>query len=322
VTAIAVESLVKTYARGPAGLGGRVRALDGVSLTIARGETVGIIGPNGAGKTTLLGCLLGFLRPDAGRVRVEDREPDDLAIRAVTGYLPERLNLDRWMSGRDFLRYHHALAGLAATSRAADVDAALEQVGLEPPAWTMRVSRYSRGMLQRLALAQALLGQPRLLFLDEPMSGVDPAGILTFRRLLAERARQGATILINSHQLAEVEKLCDRVVFVKHGHIEATDTVRAGAAHARVLRVRMSTDGAVDATRLAACAAAAGATFQGWAPPDARFSVANDAGATQLLAALLAERLPVVEASPEEGRLERLFAPDATATTPPAGAAL
>jgi len=320
VTALAVESLVKTYPRGLAGLGGRVRALDGVSLTIARGETVGIIGPNGAGKTTLLGCLLGFLRPDAGRVRVEDREPDDLAIRSITGYLPERLMLDRWMTGRDFLSYHHGLARLDAATRAADVSAALEQVGLEAPSWTMRVSRYSRGMLQRLALAQALLGQPRLLFLDEPMSGVDPAGILTFRRLLAERARQGATILINSHQLAEVEKLCDRVVFVKHGRVEATDTVRAGAAHARVLRVRLSADAsAIDATRLAACAAAAGATFLGWVTPDARFGVANDAGATALLGALLAERLPVVEAAPEEGRLERLFAP--SAAPPVAGAA-
>jgi ABC-type multidrug transport system ATPase subunit len=192
------------------------------------------------------------------------------------------------------------------------VTASLEQVGLETAAWTLRVARYSRGMLQRLALAQALLGQPRLLFLDEPMSGVDPAGILMFRRLLAERARQGATILINSHQLAEVERLCDRVVFVKHGRVEATDTMRAGAAHARVLRVRLSAEALqIDSARLAACAAAAGASFVGYAAPDARFGVANDAGATQLLAALLAEHMPVVEASPEEGRLERLFAPDA-----------
>ena len=99
--ALYVENLVKTYR------GGMVRALDGVSLSVQRGETVGIIGPNGAGKTTLLGCLLGFLRPDSGIVQVDGRAPDDLEVRARTGYLPERLVLDRWMSGSEFLRYHH-----------------------------------------------------------------------------------------------------------------------------------------------------------------------------------------------------------------------
>ena len=195
--AIVIDSLVKTYARGPGGLGGSVRALDGVSLVVEHGETLGIIGPNGAGKTTLLGCLLGFLRLDSGTVRVDDREPDDLAIRAATGYLPERLVLDRWMTGRDFLRYHHALARLPASTRAPDVDAALARVGLEPPAWALRIGRYSRGMLQRLALAQAMLGRPRFLFLDEPVSGVDPTGVLLFRRLLSELSSTGCTIVIN-----------------------------------------------------------------------------------------------------------------------------
>ncbi len=322
MTAITVDQLVKTYPRGLAGIGGRVRALDGVSLEVNEGETLGIIGPNGAGKTTLLGCLLGFLRPDSGAVRVAGRAPDDLAIRAVTGYLPERLVLDRWMSGRDFLRYHHGLAGLPSATREADVAFALERVGLETPSWTVRVGRYSRGMLQRLALAQALLGRPRLLFLDEPMSGVDPAGILLFRRLLAERRADGATILVNSHQLAEVERICDRVVFVQRGRLEATDTVRAGAEHARVLRVRLSVGAHPDAAALAGLGVQAGARFLGFEPPDARFAVEHDAGATRLLATLLAAALPVVEAAPEEGRLERLFAaPGAGAGATPAVAA-
>src|SRR5438874_13319654 len=103
---LVIEGLTKTYRAG------RVRALDAVSLTIADGEVFGIIGPNGAGKTTLLGCLLGFLRPDRGHVTVDGRAPDDLAVRAATGYLPERLILDRWMTGFEFLYYHHALARL------------------------------------------------------------------------------------------------------------------------------------------------------------------------------------------------------------------
>ena len=311
--AIVVENLVKSYARGM----GRVTALAGVSLAFEPGETVGIIGPNGAGKTTLLGCLLGFLRPDSGRLAIEGRAVDDLAIRAATGYLPERLVLDRWMSGMAFIRYHHALARLPEGMRERDCQELLDRVGLDREAAFRRVGRYSRGMLQRLALAQALLGNPRFLYLDEPISGVDPAGIVTFREILSGLSAGGATVIINSHQLSEVERVCHRVVFVKQGKVEAMDTTRAGASHARVLRVRLSTEQPVPATdRLTAIATGAGATFRGWTAPDARFAVADDAGATRLLAALLAAGVAVTEASPEEGRLERLFT---GAPAPPAG---
>ena len=303
--AIVVEDLVKSYRKG---LAGRVTALAGVSLAIEPGETVGIIGPNGAGKTTLLGCLLGFLRPDSGRIRIDGLAVDDLAVRAVTGYLPERLVLDRWMSGMEFLEYHHALARLPETGRHHDCTQLLDRVGLDREAASRPIGRYSRGMLQRLALAQALIGHPRFLYLDEPISGVDPAGVVVFREILTSLSASGATVIINSHQLAEVERVCHRVVFVKQGVVEAMETMRAGASHARVLRVRLSTEQAgVPADRLAALAASAGATFRGWSAPDARFAVADDAGATRLLGALLEAGVAVIEASPEEGRLERLF---------------
>ncbi len=316
--AIVIEDLVKSYSRGMGGIGGRVTALSGVSLAIEPGETVGIIGPNGAGKTTLLGCLLGFLRPDSGRIRVDGRAVDDLSVRAVTGYLPERLVLDRWMSGMQFLHYHHALAGLGQEARQHDCTLLLDRVGLDREAAARRVGRYSRGMLQRLALAQALIGNPRFLYLDEPISGVDPAGVVVFREILTNLSSSGATVLINSHQLAEVERVCHRVVFVKQGKVEAMETMRAGASHARVLRVRLSTEQApVPAERLSALAAGAGATFRGWSAPDARFGVADDAGATRLLSALVNGGVAVIEASPEEGRLERLF----TGAPAPAAAA-
>ncbi len=299
--AIVVENLVKTFRAGT------VRALDGVSVALEPGEAVGIIGPNGAGKTTLLGCLLGFLRPDSGRVAIEGREPDDLANRAVTGYLPERLVLDRWMNGLDFLAYHHALARLPQASRRADCEAALAQVGLEPVAGRQPIRGYSRGMLQRLGLAQALLGEPRFLFLDEPISGVDPAGILLFRRLLAEQRARGATLLVNSHQLDEVERLCDRVVFVSKGRVESMTTQAAGATAARALRVRFAGGVAPERATLEDAARAAGAELLDAVAAGTRFRVADDAGATRLLAALLAAHVPVVEAAAEEGRLERLF---------------
>ena len=319
MTGIQVEGLTKTYRRGLAG--DRVRALADVSLAIAPGEAFGIIGPNGAGKTTFLGCLLGFLRPDAGRITIDGRPPDDLAVRSVTGYLPERLVLDRWMTGAEFLAYHHALARLPSDSRHVEVEAALERVGLAE-ASRRAIRGYSRGMLQRLGLAQAMLGRPRYLFLDEPASGVDPAGVVLFRRLLSELARQGVTVILNSHQLDQVERVCDRVAFVKAGRVEAIETVAAGAAHARVLRVRSADGPALTRERLAALAGESGAALVDMNGREARFTVADDAGAARLLQTLIGAGVPIAEATPEESRLERLFlesAPEATgpATPPP-----
>jgi len=301
---IRIESLTKTYRAG------QVRALDGVSLEIAPGEAFGIIGPNGAGKTTLLGCLLGFLRPDSGRVTIAGREPDDLAIRAVTGYLPERPTLDRWMTGLDFLAYHHALARLPPAGRKPEAQAALARVGLDPEAAHRSIRRYSRGMLQRLGLAQALLGRPRYVFLDEPALGVDPAGVVLFRRLLDEVRADGATVVLNSHQLDQVERVCDHVAFVKQGRIEARETLHAGATLARVLRVRGPAGTIGDGVPRAAlelAAQRAGAELREVAAPLARFAVPDDAGAVRLVQALVAAGVPVTEVTPDEGRLERLF---------------
>ena len=301
---IRVSEVTKTYRAGS------VRALDRVSLEIAPGETFGIIGPNGAGKTTLVGCLLGLLRPDSGTITLGGHAPDDLAVRRLTGYLPERLVLDRWMTGLDFLEYHHALARLDAVARRADCEAALARVGLEPAAGRQAIRRFSRGMLQRLGLAQAMLGSPRYVFLDEPISGVDPAGVMLFRRLLLELKATGATVIVNSHQLAEVEKICDRVAFVKGGQVQSIETVTAGAELQRVMAVRWAAttpESAITAPALGAAAAGAGASLIGATPPVARFRVADDEGATRLLVALLNAGVRVVESSPEGGRLERLF---------------
>ena len=308
---IVVESLSKTYRRGLGGSGGSVRALDGVSLAIAPGEIFGVIGPNGAGKTTFFGCLLGFLWPDSGRVTIDDRAPDDLAVRSRTGYLPERLVLDRWMRGLDFLEYHHALAGLSDARRRRDAAEALVRVGLDPAAGGRPIRSYSRGMLQRLGLAQALLGHPRYLFLDEPASGVDPAGVVLFRRILAELKGSGVTVVLNSHQLEQVERVCDRVAYVSKGKVEAIETLAAGAEHARVLRVRWP----AGAEHARARAARAGAALESAGGAQARFAVADDQGAARLIEALVAAGIPVAEATPEESRLERLF------LEPPAGGA-
>ena len=314
---IVVDNLTKSYRRGFAGE--RFHALDTVSLQVRSGEVFGVIGPNGAGKTTLFGCLLGFLRPDSGRITIDGHPPDDLAVRAVTGYLPERLVLDRWMTGFGFLSYHHALARQPVATRRDDCAAALARVGLDPDAGQRPVRSYSRGMLQRLGLAQALLGTPRFVFLGEPASGVDPAGVVLFRRLLADLKGSGVTVILNSHQLEQVERVCNRVAFVKGGKVEAIETLDAGSAHARALRIRWASGAAVTPELLRASAERVDAGFVEATHADSgggvgRFTARDDDGAARLLRALIEAGVPVVEATPDEGRLERLFLDAAPST--------
>jgi len=232
---ITVSNVSKTYGR----FGGRTRALEAVSLEVPRGETLGLIGPNGAGKTTLLSCLLGFLRPDAGRITVDGRVVDDLSIRARTGYMPERLGFDRDLSGGAFLAHHWRLSGGDPSRTRGEVDRAADRVGLEPDVLSRRLRTYSRGMLQRLGVAQATLGNPDFLFLDEPASGTDPLGVAVVRDRILEAKSRGATIVLNSHQLAEVERVCDRVVFIDRGRLTQTETLRGEEAAPRrgILRV-------------------------------------------------------------------------------------
>src|SRR5688572_19683146 len=150
---IVVDGVSKTYGR----LGRRVRALVGVSLEVAAGETLGLIGPNGAGKTTLLACLLGFLKPETGRITVGGRAPDDLAVRARTGTLPGRIGFDRELPGRSFLAHHWRLAGGDPKAATAAAQAAADGVGLAREVLKRPLKTYSRGMLQRIGFAQALL---------------------------------------------------------------------------------------------------------------------------------------------------------------------
>jgi ABC-2 type transport system ATP-binding protein len=307
--AITVAHLCKTYR------GGRVRAVNDISLEIASGEVFGLIGPNGAGKTSFLGCLLGLLRPDEGTVRFDLGAPDDLEVRRATGYLPERLVFDRWMTGREFVAYHHALAGLPQAERDRAVDAALTQVGLERAAWGVVTKKYSRGMLQRVGLAQAIVGAPRYLFLDEPSSGMDPAGVLLFRRILAELKASGMTIIFNSHQLDQMERVCDRVAFIRGGKLETIESMKESGQSRRELGVRWAAPGAgarveavsVTAELIGRVAQETGAGLVSFGEQQAQLSVADDACAARLLKALVEAGVPIIEAAPAAGRLEKLF---------------
>ncbi len=296
---ILVENVSKTYGRP----GRRTRALDGVSLEIKRGETVGLIGPNGAGKTTLLSCLLGFLRPDAGSISIDGLPVDDLTIRARTGYMPERLGFDRDLTGSDFLAFHWRLSGGDPSRTAAETAAAAARVGLEPAGLSKKLKTYSRGMLQRIGVAQATLGNPDLLFLDEPASGTDPLGVVTVRDRILEAKGRGATIVLNSHQLPEVEKVCDRVVFIDRGKLTRSETLTGEAASRRRVTIRVPEE---HAARAAQALAAEGLAAEGDGRGQIRLAEAGPEEVARAVKALALSEVAVLEVR-SSAELEDLF---------------
>jgi len=189
-----------------------------LTMAVSRGEVFGFLGPNGAGKTTSMKMLLGLVHPTAGEGRLLGRPLEDPRARAGVGYLPEHFAFHEWLAGRELLRFHGRLRGLRSPGLAAEVEERLDRVGLHDAAHR-KVREYSKGMRQRLGLAQALLGSPDVVFLDEPTSGLDPLGRRLVRDVIRELRERGATVFLNSHLLGEVEVTCDRVAFVKDGRV-------------------------------------------------------------------------------------------------------
>ncbi|MEA2224572.1 MAG: type transport system ATP-binding protein [Solirubrobacteraceae bacterium] len=202
-------------------------ALDGVDLRVAPGELVGLLGPNGAGKSTLTKIACGLVRQTAGRVEVLGRPAGSTAARARTGYLAELFRFPGWATAEELLELHQRLARSA--GGAAERARLLALVGLTEAA-QRRVEAMSKGMQQRLGIAQALVGDPALVLLDEPTSALDPAGRRTVRELLEGLRGRGVAVLLNSHLLSEVELVCDRVVIVDRGRVVAEGTPQELAA--------------------------------------------------------------------------------------------
>jgi ABC-2 type transport system ATP-binding protein len=226
--ALAVSGLEKRY--------GNVRALVGVDLTVERGELVGLLGPNGAGKSTLVKIACGLVRPSTGRADVCGARAGTRDARAALGYLAEFFRFPGWTSADELLELHQRLTGSNGGER--ERGELLELVGLAE-ARHRRVEEMSKGMQQRLGIAQALVGDPQLLLLDEPTSALDPVGRRTVRALLEELQRRGVSVLLNSHLLSEVELVCDRVAILLAGRV-----VAAGAPHelAKARGVEIETD--------------------------------------------------------------------------------
>ena len=197
---------------------GHVRALDGLTMTVARGEVFGFLGPNGAGKTTVVKLLLGLARASGGSGRVLGAPLGDRPTRRRIGYLPELFRYQPWMRAREVLAFHSELARLPRAEWPAAIDSSLALVGLADRADDV-VGTFSKGMQQRLGLGVAMLGTPELVILDEPTSALDPVGRNDVRSIIREARRRGTTVFLNSHLLTEVERVCDRVAIVDHGRV-------------------------------------------------------------------------------------------------------
>jgi ABC-2 type transport system ATP-binding protein len=191
-------------------------AVADLSLSVRPGEVFGFLGPNGAGKTTSLKMLLGLITPTSGRGTVLGRPLGDRAARARLGFLPEHFRFQDWLTGRELLQFHGRLYGLGGATLRERVERLLERVDLMDAA-RRPIRTYSKGMMQRIGLAQAMLNEPALVLLDEPTSGLDPLGRLLVRDIIRELKAGGTTVFLNSHLLGEVEATCDRVAFVKEG---------------------------------------------------------------------------------------------------------
>jgi len=211
--ALAVHDVAKRY--------GRIEALKGVDLAVESGELVGLLGPNGAGKSTLVKIACGLIRASRGRAEICGAPAGSPSARAALGYLAELFRFPGWYSADEVLRLHQRL--VASHGGQSERHELLELVGLAE-AHRVRVDAMSKGMQQRLGIAQALVGSPQVLLLDEPTSALDPAGRRTVRALLEELRRRNIGVLLNSHLLSEIELVCDRVVILSHGAVVAAGT--------------------------------------------------------------------------------------------------
>ena len=294
MAAIELRGLTKRY--------GDVVALSGVDLTVEEGEIFGFLGPNGAGKSTTIDILLDFVRPTSGEAAVlgMDTQERTLAVRRRTGVLPDGFHIYDRLTGRQHVQF-------VVESKAADDDprAVLDRVGIADAA-DRAAGGYSKGMTQRLVLGMALVGDPELLILDEPSTGLDPAGAREIREIVREERERGATIFFSSHVLSQVEAVCDRVGILRAGELVAVDTVEglrdAVGTNARLnITVDSLTDAALDAVR-----ALEGVTSVSLDGETLTVAV-TDGSKTAVLNALEAEGVAVRDFQTAESSLEELF---------------
>ena len=303
--AVEIDSLTKDYEVGFLRKR-KVRALDGLTLSVGRGEIFGFLGANGAGKTTTLKLLMRLMYPTSGRARILGRDIGDTSMHARIGYLPEHPYFYDYLTARELLEYCAELFGYARAERKRRAADLLARVRLEEQSWDKQLRKFSKGMLQRVGLAQALVNDPSVVFLDEPMSGLDPVGRREVRDLIASLRTSGTTVFLCSHILSDVEVLCDRAAVLRKGrlaHIGRLGELR-GAGDERPMEVVVSVP---DAARLeAALASFSGARLTA-TPGGARVEVPTEAEVDEVLRAARGAGARLVAVQPVGNPLEELF---------------
>jgi ABC-2 type transport system ATP-binding protein len=276
-------------------------AVRGLTLEVPRGEVFGFLGPNGAGKSTSIKMLLGLVSPTGGEATALGAPAGDVKARRHMGFLPEHFRFYDWLSGGELLRVHGRLYGMSRKRLADRVPKLLDLVGLTPHR-DKPLRDFSKGMLQRIGLAQALLNDPELIFLDEPTSGLDPVGRRLVRDIIKEQRRRGVTVFLNSHLLGEVEITCDRVAFIKHGEVLETRSLRGALDGATTVALRvgnLSTEATSGlAKRVSSCRVEGGRVT---------LDVANTATVPEIVRYLVAQQVDVYEVTPQRLSLEELF---------------
>jgi len=306
MNAIEISGLTKDYPTGFLHLR-RVRALDGLSLTVERGETFGFLGGNGAGKTTAIKVLMRLMTPTAGRARILDHDVADVRVHARVGYLPEQPYFYDYLTARELLEYCAELFGYGRAARRARAADLLRRVQLDEAAWNRQLRKFSKGMLQRVGLAQALVNDPELVVLDEPMSGLDPIGRRQVRDLISGLRAAGVTVFFSSHIIADIEVLCDRVAILQRGrlaHVGRLDEVRRRVDGAG--RLEITVMGASVAALAEAVAKIDGARVAA-SPAGARIEVVAEQDVDAALAAARGCGARLVSVQPVRQSLEDLF---------------
>ncbi len=278
------------------------RALDGVSLSVEPGEVFGLLGPNGAGKSTTLKIFLRLIFPTSGRARILGRELDDVSMHARIGYLPENPYFYDHLTAGEFLNYVAELFGLDAAERRQRAERLLERLGLASSR-DVAMRKFSKGMVQRVGLAQALINDPELVFLDEPMSGLDPLGRREVRDLILELKGQGKTVFFSTHILSDAEMLCDRVAILNRGRLQGCgdlrEILRLGVSATEIVLDNPSPEVLGEMRSFAPPAV--------WTGVRARLEIAAEADVPRALSAALRLGARIVSLNPVKTSLEDYF---------------
>lgn len=285
----------------------KVRALDSLSLTVSQGEIFGFLGANGAGKTTTLKLLMRLIFPTAGTARILDRDIADVSMHSRIGYLPENPYFYDYLTALEFLNFCGQIFGLTKSDRNRRSQELLSRVKLEESKWNTQLRKFSKGMLQRVGLAQALVNDPEVVFLDEPMSGLDPIGRREVRDLIAIMRQEGKTVFMCSHILSDIEVLCDRVAILKGGRLAqfgSLSDLRQQVAGSNLVEVIVS---GVEAAALQTHLPGSNQFLVTATPAGLRIELADEKDVESVIAALRKAGGKLVSVQPLRQSLEELF---------------